>query len=76
MWVSRHTDLETNPEWHGILHNYVDPIFSFLLLLVLLPFRFSSYHLSDVGGRFLPNYAALGGIGAGVPRIAQGSGVS
>ena len=30
-----------------------DPIFSFLLFLFLLPFRFSYYRLFDVGGRFL-----------------------
>ena len=30
-----------------------DPIFSLLLLLFLLPFRFPSYNLFDVGGKFL-----------------------
>ena len=45
--------------------SFDDPIFSFLLLLFLLPCRFSSYHLIDVGGRFLRQYAALGDINIG-----------
>ena len=39
-----------------------DPIFSLLLLFFLLPFGFPSYHLFDVGGRFLRENAALGDI--------------